>query len=108
MRIIADTTVDLPFKLDFCAVGPSVDSLSCEIGGFAIMLQFPPSLSATTDGRGIFGDWAWWTGMRLRVVMEKEAPEDCDIDDIREQAITAGDEMLRRFLNIYRCRFDRA
>jgi hypothetical protein len=107
MKLIADTTVDLPFKLDFCAQGPNVEPLMCDIGGFAMTMQFPPSLGETTDGRGIFGDWAWWTGMRLRLVMEKDVPADQEVEDIREQTLTAGDELLRRFLNAYRDRFER-
>lgn len=108
MKIIADATVDLPYKLDYCAQGPDIDPISCEIGGFAATLYFPPSLSETTDGQGIFGEWAWWTGRRLRLWLEKDVESVDDVSALREMVVDATDELLRRFLKSYRYRFNRA
>lgn len=108
MKIIADVIVDLPYKLDYCAQGPDVDPIACDIGGFAATLYFPPSLSETTDGQGIFGDWSWWTGRRLRLWMEKDVENVDDIPALRDMAVDAADELLRRFLKSYRWRFGRA
>lgn len=107
MKVIAEANVDLPFNLDFCARGPLVEAISATIGRIPVVLHFPPSLSELTDGKGIFGEWAWWTGRRLRVTMQWETPA-ADVEVLRGAAQTAGDEMLRRFLNAYRWRFARA
>jgi len=107
VKLIADATIDLPFTLDYCAQGPDVTPLTCRIDGYAITVYFPPSLSETTDGQGIFGDWAWWTGRRLRVYMEREVASVEDAEHLRETAIATGDEVLRRLLNAYRVRFGR-
>ena len=107
MKIIADAIVDLPYKLDFCAQGPDTDPITCQVGGFAVTLHFPPSLSETTDGQGIFGEWSWWTGRRLRMWLENDLPDQDDVDAIRAMVIEAADEVLRRFLKSYRHRFGR-
>lgn len=97
----------LPFKLDFCAVGPDVPSLAATIGEAAVTLHFPPSLSEGTDGQGIYGDWAWWTGDRLQAEIVLTTASTDDVDSLRDVAIEAGEEALRRFLNAVRVRFDR-
>ncbi len=107
MKVIADITLDLPFKLDYCAQSPDLDPLTCQADPFSVMLFFPSSLSETTDGQGIFGEWSWWTGRRLRLWMETDVESVDDVAPIRGQAIAAGDEVLRRFLNAYRWRFGR-
>ena len=105
MKLIADALVELPFALDFCARGPDVDPLVCTLSGFDATLFFPPSLSEGTDGQGIFGEWAWWTGRTLRLVLERTLAGDEDTEALRALALAAGQELLRRFLNAYRWRF---
>lgn len=118
MNIIADTTLDLPFKLDFCAQGADIDPISCRIGSLSVTIYFPPSLSETTDGQGKFGDWAWWTGRRLRLWIEGEvgppAPNNAgpgvsteELAALREVIQDAADEVLRRLIKSYRWRFGR-
>ena len=107
MKLIADALIELPFKLDFCARGPDVEPLTCTWDGFDATLFFPPSLSEGTDGQGIFGEWAWWTGKTLRLVLEQPLDGSEDTEDLRESALTAGNEILRRFLNAYRWRFSK-
>lgn len=109
MKLVADALIDLPFKLDFCAKGPDVDPLTCEIDGFQSLLYFPPSMGDGTDGQGIFGEWAWWTGKTLRLVLERELSEfDGDENALRQQTLAVGNELLRRFLNACRWRLNRA
>ena len=105
MKLLADALIELPFTLDFCARGPDVDPLTVTLYGFDSTLFFPPSLSDGTDGQGIFGEWAWWTGKTLRLVMEQTLVGDEDTEDLRASALTTGQEILRRFLNAYRWRF---
>lgn len=107
MKLIADALIALPFKLDFCARGPDVDPLTCHLAGWDATLYFPPSLSDETDGQGLFGDWAWWTGKTLRLVLEHGFAESDDLETLRAAALDAGNEILRRFLNAYRWRFRR-
>ncbi len=107
VKLIADTLVPLPFTLDFCAVGPDVEPLTCHLNGLDATLFFPPSLSDGTDGQGVFGDWAWWTGTTLRLVMEQALTQTPDIETVRRAALLTGTEILRRFLNAYRWRFGR-
>ncbi len=104
MKLIADALIDLPFTLDFCARGPDVEPLVCAIQDFDATLFFPPSLSEGTDGQGIFGEWAWWTGKTLRLVLEQPLRGDEDMETLRESALAAARETLRRFLNAYRWR----
>ena len=105
MKLIADALIDLPFTLDFCARGPDVDPLVCTLNGFDATLFFPPSLSEGTDGQGIFGEWAWWTGKILRLVLEQPLEGGEDTEALRANALATGQEILRRFLNAYRWRF---
>ncbi len=105
MKLIADALIDLPFTLDFCARGPDVEPLVCTLDGLSATLFFPPSLSEGTDGKGIFGEWAWWTGKTLRLVMEQTLEYDEDTEALRARVRTTGQEILRRFLNAYRWRF---
>ena len=105
MKLIADALITLPFTLDFCAKGPDVEPLTCAVNGMDATLFFPPSLSEGTDGQGIFGEWAWWTGKTLRLVLELPLTEDYDTESLREAALATGQEILRRFLNAYRWRF---
>ena len=105
MKLIADALITLPFTLDFCAKGPDVEPLTCTLNGMDATLFFPPSLSEGTDGQGIFGEWAWWTGKTLRLVLEQPLTADEDTEDLRSAAIATGQEILRRFLNAYRWRF---
>jgi len=105
MKLIADALITLPFTLDFCARGPDVDPLFCTVNGADATLFFPPSLSDGTDGQGIFGEWAWWTGKTLRLVMETALDGGEDTEDLRAAALATGQEILRRFLNAYRWRF---
>ena len=105
MKLLADALIELPFTLDFCARGPDVDPLTVTLNGFDSTLFFPPSLSEGTDGQGIFGEWAWWTGKTLRLVMEQTLVGDEDTEDLRASAFATGQEILRRFLNAYRWRF---
>lgn len=107
MRLIADTLIELPFKLDFCSQKPNVEPLTCHLDGTDITLWFPPSLSDGTDGQGIFGGWAWWTGKTLRLVQEREIPDAYDTEVLRTAALETGNTILRRFLNAYRWRFSR-
>jgi len=107
MKLIADALIPLPFSLDFCARGPDVDPLVCTINGFAATLFFPPSLSEGTDGQGIFGEWAWWKGKTLRLVLEKEISDNDETEELRKAALATACELLRRFLNSCRWRFDR-
>ena len=105
MKLIADALIALPFTLDFCAKGPDVEPLTCTLNGMDATLFFPPSLSEGTDGQGIFGEWAWWTGKTLRLVLEMPLTEDYDTENLRSLALLTGQEILRRFLNAYRWRF---
>ncbi len=107
MLLTADALVSLPFALDFCAAGPDVPPLVCTLENWQATLYFPPSLSDDTDGQGIFGDWAWWTGKTLRVVLERAVSDADDADALRADALHAGNETLRRFLNACRVRFSR-
>lgn len=107
MKLIADALITLPFTLDFCAKGPDVEPLTCTLNGMDATLFFPPSLSEGTDGQGIFGEWAWWTGKNLRLVLELTITGDEDTEDLRAGALKTGQEILRRFLNAYRWRFSR-
>jgi len=105
MKLIADALITLPFTLDFCAKGPDVEPLTCSLNGMDVTLFFPPSLSEGTDGQGIFGEWAWWTGKTLRLVLELPLTDDYDTESLRGTALATGQEILRRFLNAYRWRF---
>ena len=105
MKLIADALIPLPFTLDFCARGPDIEPLTCALNGMDATLFFPPSLSDGTDGQGIFGEWAWWTGKTLRLVLEQPLVGDEDTEDLRAAALSTGQEILRRFLNSYRWRF---
>lgn len=105
MRLIADALINLPFTLDFCARGPDVEPLQCSLDGLDATLFFPPSLSEGTDGKGIFGEWAWWTGKTLRLVLEQTLEADEDTEALRTRVLGVGQEILRRFLNAYRWRF---
>jgi len=105
MKLIADALIELPFTLDFCARGPDVEPLVCTHADFNVTLFFPPSLSEGTDGQGIFGEWAWWTGKTLRLVLEQPLQGDEDTEDLRAAALSTAREILRRFLNSYRWRF---
>jgi len=107
MKLIADALITLPFTLDFCAKGPDVAPLTCILNSMDATLFFPPSLSEGTDGQGIFGEWAWWTGSTLRLVLEMPIDGDEDTEDLRTAALATGQEILRRFLNAYRWRFSR-
>ncbi len=107
MRLIADTLIDLPFTLDFCSQKPNVDPLFCHLDGTDVTLWFPPSLSDGTDGQGVFGGWAWWTGKNLRIVQQRELAEPYDTEALRATALALADTVLRRFLNAYRWRFQR-
>lgn len=107
LNIQAESLVLLPFKLDLCAVGPDVPPLNCQIGEANVSIHFPPSLSEGTDGQGIYGDWAWWKGDRLQCFVEFESLGIDDVESLREIAIEAAEEALRRFLNTVRDRFDR-
>ena len=105
MKLIADALIELPFTLDFCARGPDVEPMVCTHADFNVTLFFPPSLSEGTDGQGIFGEWAWWTGKTLRLVLEQPLQGDEDTEDLRAAALSTAREVLRRFLNSYRWRF---
>jgi hypothetical protein len=107
IRLIADALIELPFKLDFCAQGPDVDPLTCEIERHQATIFFPPSLSDGTDGQGVFGDWAWWTGKSIRLILERDVDSVEDADTLRTEALAVGNEVLRRFLNSYRYRMNR-
>lgn len=107
MKLIADALITLPFTLDFCATGPDVEPLTCTLNGMDATLFFPPSLSEGTDGQGIFGEWAWWTGKNLRLVLEQTLTGGEDTEELRAGALAVGQEILRRFLNAYRWRFSR-
>lgn len=107
MRLIADTLIELPFRLDFCSQRPNVDPLYCHLDGADITLWFPPSMSDGTDGQGVFGGWAWWTGKTLRIVQEREILGPPDADALRQASLETGNTVLRRFLNAYRWRFSR-
>lgn len=107
MKLIADTLIELPFKLDFCSQKPDVEPLTCVLNGTSATLFFPPSLSDGTDGQGIFGGWAWWTGKTLRLILERDVSDIDDADALRADALTTGNAILRRFLNTYRWRFGR-
>ncbi|BDI30016.1 hypothetical protein CCAX7_20670 [Capsulimonas corticalis] len=108
MKLIADIRIELPYALDFCAQGPDLDPLICNLHGANITLFFPPSLSDGTDGQGLFGDWAWWKGTILRLVQEREVSDIDDVEALREIALETGDEIVRRFINSYRWRLARA
>lgn len=105
MKLIADALIALPFTLDFCAKGPDVEPLTCTLNDMDATLFFPPSLSDGTDGQGIFGEWAWWTGKNLRLVLEQTINGEEDTESLRSGALAVGQEILRRFLNAYRWRF---
>jgi hypothetical protein len=107
MKLIADASLELPFKIDLCARGPDVEPLTCTLNDFQATLYFPPSLGEDTDGQGIFGEWAWWTGRTLRLVLEREMDEMGDMEMRRAEALATGQELLRRFLNAYRWRLNR-
>jgi len=107
MKLTADALIELPFKLDFCCQKPNVDPLTLRLDATDITLWFPPSMSDGTDGLGIIGGWAWWTGKTLRIVQEREIPQIYDSEALRESALSTGNEVLRRFLNSYRWRFHR-
>ena len=107
MRLIADTLIALPFKLDFCSQKPNVEPLYCHLDGTDVTLWFPPSMSDGTDGQGVFGGWAWWTGQTLRIVQEREIFGPPDAETLRAAALETGNTVLRRFLNTYRWRFSR-
>jgi hypothetical protein len=107
MKLIADITVDLPFTIDICAQGPNADPLICSIGGYQAILYFPPSLGEGTDGQGIYGDWAWWTGRSLRIVLERHLEVAEETDLLRAEALQTVNQILRRFLNAYRYRLNR-
>ncbi|MBV9849563.1 MAG: hypothetical protein JO250_07735 [Armatimonadetes bacterium] len=107
MKLIADALIELPFKIDLCARGPDVDPLTCILNDMQATLYFPPSLGEGTDGQGIFGEWAWWTGRSLRLTMERELEQIGDYEALRAQALASGNEILRRFLNAYRWRLRR-
>lgn len=106
MNIIADATVDLPYNLDFCAQGADIDPISSRVGNLSVTIYFPAALTDGTDGQGKFGDWSWWTGRRLRIWVEGDIDAN-DVSAIREVAIDAADEVLRRLLKSYRWRFGR-
>ncbi len=105
MKLIADALIELPFTLDFCSRGPDVEPLTFTLNGFDVTLFFPPSLSEGTDGQGIFGEWAWWTGKSLRLILEQPLDGGEDTETLRESAQATSQEILRRFLNAYRWRF---
>ena len=107
MKLIADALIDLPYKLDFCAIGPDVEPLTLMLGDTDATLFFPPSLAEGTDGQGVFGKWAWWTGKSLRLVLEREIDSADDLEPLRDAALVTGNTLLRRFLNAYRVRFRR-
>jgi len=109
LKIFADALVHLPYPLHFCAEGPDVDPLTTSIDGFDATLYFPPSLSEGTDGKGIFGTWAWWTGTTLRVVLETELAslEEDGLIEIHTRARLTGNKLLAVFLNSCRLRLDR-
>jgi hypothetical protein len=107
MKLIANCPIELPFKIDLCARGPDVDPLTCTLNDFQVTLYFPPSLGDETDGQGIFGEWAWWTGRTLRLVLERELETLEDEEELRADALATGNEILRRFLNAYRWRLSR-
>ncbi len=107
MKLIADALLHLPYTLDFCAIGPNVEPLTCHLNGLDCLLWFPPSLSDDTDGQGVFGDWAWWTGKTLRLVQQRDIDSAPDVESVRASALATGNEVLRRFLNAYRWRFGR-
>lgn len=102
--------IGLPFTLDYCAQGPSVDPLHVEQGGILITIVFPPSMSEGTVGRSFFPTgWAWWTGLTLRLDMRASvAPAELDNPDaLRRRLLATGNLVLRKFLNAYRIRFNR-
>jgi hypothetical protein len=109
LKIFADALVHLPFPLHFCAEGPDIDPITTSIDGFNATLYFPPSLSEGTDGKGIFGTWAWWTGNTLRVVLETELVS-LEVDgliEIHTRARLTGNKLLSIFLTSCRLRLDR-
>lgn len=105
MKLLADAHIELPFKIDLCARGPDVEPLTCTLGDTQVTLFFPPSLGEGTDGQGIFGEWAWWTGRSLRLVLDRDVAEIGDVEALRAAALATGNMILRRFLNAYRWRF---
>ena len=58
--------------------------------------------------RAFFGEWAWWTGKSLRLILEQPLEGDEDTEALRESAQATSQEILRRFLNAYRWRFGHA
>lgn len=107
MKVIADALIKLPFELDYCAKGPNVDPLSFEHDGWSALLYFPPSMSDGTDGKGIFHEWAWWTGTTLRLVLEQTVETALDPEPLRQSAAQAISGLVRSFLNTYRIMFTR-
>lgn len=108
MKLTADVLVQLPFALDFCATRPHVEPLLCEMEGWHATLWFPPSMADGTDGKGVFANWAWWTGTTLRVVLERDVESVGDPDALRKRALETANMLIRRLLNSYRVRFGRA
>lgn len=108
MTLTADVLVRLPFPLDFCATRPHVEPLLCTVDGWSATLWFPPSMADGTDGKGVFANWAWWTGTTLRVVLERDVENTNDPNSLRQFALETVNLLLRRFLNSYRVRFGRA
>ena len=108
MTLTADVLVRLPFPLDFCATRPHVEPLLCEIDGWSATLWFPPSMADGTDGKGVFANWAWWTGTTLRVVLERDTDGLMEPEAVRQSALETVNTVLRRFLNSYRVKFQRA
>jgi len=110
MKLVADVTVSLPFKLDFCAKGPDVEPLQFDSGNYSAVLYFPPSMSDGTVGQSFFSNgWAWWTGTSLRLTLKRPIHEsEIDIDLVRKTTISTANSILRTFLNSYRTRFQKA
>lgn len=77
----------------------------CTLNGMDATLFFPPSLSEGTDGQGIFGEWAWWTGKSLRLILEQPLTGEEETETLRTATLATGQEILSRFLNAYRWRF---
>ncbi len=109
MQVEASVTVTLPFDLDFCAEGPSVDPITVTLDGVDVELNFPPSMAEGTDGQSFFpSGWAWWKGHSIlidlaHIVREHDLDE---IEALRTRFGDAADEALRRFLNAYRIRLN--
>ncbi len=109
MQVEASITVTLPFDLDFCAEGPSVEPIAVTLSGVDVVVNFPPSMAEGTDGQSFFpSGWAWWKGHSLLIdLSQKVGPDDLDaIDELRVRFGDAADEALRRFLSAYRVRLN--